>query len=189
VILTTGMALLALAQAAGQPSPPSPPSPPMVAATDEIGRLAAARDLLRATDFEGQMELSAQQSAHATFETLLAAEEKRRGTPMPDDLRRAVRAVLDDHMSVLVADLKRTGLDDAARVYARYFTADELRELLRLQSNPVMKKAQAIGPLLLSDLMQIGVRASAQRQPALEAELKRVVREWLASHPGSPRSS
>ena len=181
------IALLAATQAAGQPSPPPPP--PIVTVTDEIGRLAAARDLLRATDFEGQMELSAQQSAHATFETLLAAEEKRRGMPVPDDLRKAIQTVLDDHMSGLIADLKRTGLEDAARIYARYFTADELRELLRLQSNPVMKKAQAISPLLLSDLMQIGVRAAAERQPALEAELKRVVRDWLASHPDAARSS
>lgn len=175
--------LLASAEASG------PPAPPAVSATDQIDRLAAARDLLRASEFERQMELSAAQSAHATFTTLLEAEEKRQGTSMPDDLRKAVQSVLDDHMSALVAELKRTGLEDAARIYARYFTAEELRELQRLQTHPVMKKAQAIGPLLLGDLMQIGVRAAAERQPALEAELKRVVREWLASHSAAPRSS
>lgn len=183
--LIAAVALLAAVQASGQPAAP----PPTSAATDEIARLDAARDLLRASDFDRQMELSAQQTAQATFATLLEAEEKRRGMPMPNDLRKAVQSVLDDHMSVLIADLKRTGFDDAARVYARYFTAAELRQLQFLQTHPVMKKAQAIGPLLLSDLMQIGVRASAERQPALEAELKRVVREWLASHPDAPRSS
>lgn len=183
--ILAGMALLAAAQAAVQPAPP----PPEVAATDELARLAAAHELLRVTDFVGQIELSAQQSAHATFETLVAAEEKRLGMPVPDDLRQVVRAVLDDHLSGVIADLKRKAPDEAARVYARYFTADELRELQRLQSNPVMKKAQAISPLLLSDLMQIGVRVSAERQPALEAELRRAVTEWLASRSDPPRSS
>jgi hypothetical protein len=74
--------------------------------------------------------------------------------------------------------MKRTALEDAAVVYARYFTADELRELLRLQANPVMVKFRMIGPAFTTELMQIGVAAAARQMPEIRARVQAEVDAW-----------
>jgi hypothetical protein len=177
------------ALAAASPVAAQSPPPPVVTLTaPDPAALDAARDLLRSVNFEGQMEQTAQQAARATFDTIIAAEEARQGESMPADLKAAVQAVIAAQTSELIVEVKKTGLEDAARIYARYFSADELRELQRLQTNPVMKKAQSVGPTLLIELSQIGVRAAAARQPRVKAALDRVVADWAAKQRPAPRS-
>ena len=80
----------------------------------------------------------------------------------------------------MVQDLKKTALEDAARIYARYFTAAEIRELQQLQTRPVMVKAQSVMPQLMPELMQIGIKAAAARQPATQERIRKLVEAWTA---------
>ena len=179
----------AAALAAASPIAAQTPPPPVVILPDpDPAAVDAARDLLRSVDFEGQMEQTAQQAARATFDSVLAVEEARQGAPVPPDLKAAVQAVIAAQTSELVAEVKKTGLEEAARIYARYFSAGELRELQQLQTRPVMKKAQAVGPSLLVELSQIGVRVAAARQPQLKAALEQAIADWAAKHGPPPRS-
>jgi hypothetical protein len=177
------------ALAAVSPIAAQTPPPPVVTLPDpDPAAVDAARDLLRSVNLEGQMEQTAQQAARATFDTVIAAEEARQGKPLPADLKVAVRGVVAAQTSEMVVELKKTGLEDAARIYAHYFSADELRELQRLQAQPVMKKAQAVGPTLLIELSQLGVRAAAARQPQVKAALDRAIADWAARQGPAPRT-
>ena len=148
------------------------------AAQVDPAALEAARALLTSTDFEAQMGTSARQNALATFNTYVEAAERRTGAPMPADLRQRFERIMIEDVDALVADLKPTALDDAAAVYARYFTAAEIQELRRLQDNPVLVKFKTIGPSFMTELFQIGAAAAAARMPDLLAKLKTEVESW-----------
>jgi hypothetical protein len=184
-----GLAIMAALLAAPGAAAAQAPAPPGVQTHPaEPGALKAATELLLATDFDAQVEAAAHQAANATFATVMKAEEDRLGQPLPDDLKKAVQAVLTEHVGEMVIEMRKSGLEEAAQIYARYFTEPELRELQRLQTNPVMKKAQAIGPAMLSELMQIGVRKATASRPRLQATLKQVFDDWLARQRPAPRS-
>ena len=100
------------------------------------------------------------------------------GEPVPSDLRGRLHSVMMDNVSTLIAELRPTALEDAARVYARYFTAAEIRELRQLQTNPVMIKMQRVAPQFMSELMQIGIAASARRMPEVNARVRREIEAW-----------
>jgi hypothetical protein len=170
--IAIGTALLA-APAAAQTSV-SPPSQQI----DPAG-MEAARALLRGSDFEAQMEEGSRHGVSATFDTIISAAEARRGEPMPSDLKDRVKLILLEASDEMVASMKQTALDDAALVYARYFTADELRELLRLQDNPVMVKFRKVGPAFTAELMQIGVAAAARQMPELQARVQAEIDQWV----------
>jgi hypothetical protein len=140
--------------------------------------LEAARALLKASGFDSQMERTARQSAVATFDTMMEALARQQGTTIPDDLKASVRAIMVEDVEGMIADMKLTALDQAAAIYARHFTADELRELERLQTNPVLVKFREIAPGFMTELGQIGVAAAAERLPALQAKLRAAVEEY-----------
>lgn len=137
-----------------------------------------ARDLLRATGFEAQIEASVIQSGESTFNTVMRQMEAQAGQDFPDDLEARIRSIMRDDLARLAADMRPTALEDAARVYARYLTAEEIRELRRLQTHPVMVKFQRIAPQFMDDLMQIGVAAAARRMPQLMERVRTEIEAW-----------
>jgi hypothetical protein len=143
--------------------------------------LEAARALLKASGFESQMEQLARQNAGATFDTMMATLARQEGSAMPDDLKASIRAIVIDDVQGIIADMKLTALDQAAAIYARYFTADELRELERLQSVPVMEKFRRIAPGFITELTQVGVAAAAERMPAMRAKIRAAIEEYERS--------
>jgi hypothetical protein len=169
---------LAAAPPAALPPPvvrlPSPPARPAV----DAAAMAEARALLHDMDFDRQMESTARQAAESTFDTMLRELQAHYGGEVPAELRSRVHAVLMENVTQLIAEMRPTALDDAARVYARYFTADELREIRRIQTEPVMLKVQQLTPRILPELMQIGVAVSARHMPELTEALRRVVEQW-----------
>lgn len=164
-IFAAAAALAFSSAAAAQPAP-------------DPAAVAAARELLAATGFETQMEQSALQNVQATFATVVEAREKDLGRPMPQDLKAGILALLEADTRAVVAEMKKTALGDAALVYARYFTAAEIRELQALQTHPVMTKAQKVGASLMTDLMQIGIKPAAERQPELQAKIQKLIADW-----------
>ena len=148
---------------------------------DRLAALAAARNLLVATDFERQMEQTGMAMAATAFEHNVAEQESKLGITMPADLKQQLRHVVNEQLAAMLADMKLTALDDAAQIYADYFSAAELQHLAVLQTDPVMRKAQNVLPQMMPRLAQIGFKAASQHKPALEAKIKQAVEEWTAS--------
>lgn len=170
-------AMMLLAEAAPQTAPPPIVEEETPQAVDPAA-VAEARDLLRATGFEEQLGTTMDRMAEDTFNTVLHEAETRTGNAMPADLRGRIHRILMEHVARTLAEMRPTALDDAARVYARYFTAAEIRELRQLQTSPVMIKMQRVAPRFMSELMQIGVAASARHMPEADAELRREIEAW-----------
>lgn len=147
-------------------------------ATLDQGAIAAAREMLVATGFEAQMEQAALQNVQATFNTVVEAREKDIRARIPQELRAGILALLEADTRILVTEMRKTALQDAARIYARYFTAAEIKELQALQSHPVMVKAQRVSPGLMTELMQLGIKPAAERQPQLQAKIEKLIADW-----------
>ncbi|HEX8669873.1 MAG TPA: DUF2059 domain-containing protein [Allosphingosinicella sp.] len=167
-----------LAMPAGAALAQAGPAPAAAGAVDPAA-VAAARDLLRATNYEAQLEETAQRVGEMAFSESIRAQEQQ-GRTLPADLTASVQKVLREETALMVQDLKKTALEDAARIYARYFTAAEIRELQQLQTRPVMVKAQSVMPQLMPELMQIGIKAAAARQPATQERIRKLVEAWTA---------
>ena len=147
--------------------------------------------MLTATDFNTQLEQAAHLGAQATFTTMLAQLEEQSGFDFPDDLERDLRAILVEHMEGYVEAIRPTALEDAARIYARYFTAEEIRELQRLQTSPVMVKFNRIAPQFMAELMQVGMATELERTAELERRMAEAVEAWAVRNEryGQPPSS
>lgn len=148
---------------------------------DRLAALASARNLLVAIDFERQMEQTGLAMASTAFEHNVVEQEAKLGITMPADLKQQLRRVVNEQLMAMLGDMKRTALDDAAQIYADYFSAEELQRLAVLQTDPVMRKALAVMPQMMPRLAQIGLKAASQHQPALEAKIQQAVEEWAAS--------
>lgn len=137
------MTMLAAAAASGavaQPAPPAPPPPVLPAEPLDLDAVAAARDLLNSMEFQSTVEQTARLGAQASFNAMMRALEEQHQTDFPDALEAELRTIVDDHIAGILDELRDTALEDTARVYARYFTAEEIRDLQRLQAHPVMIK-------------------------------------------------
>jgi hypothetical protein len=183
--------LIAAVVAAGPlPAPPAPPPISAIrradpaqtpAAPADPATLAAARELVEVQGGRERFAESARRASEMFFDATMVNVEREYGT-LPADLKLAVRRVVTDENEKLITTMQATVIDDVARVYARYFTADELREFKRLQANPVLAKMQAVAPKMMPELLQIGLNAAAKRQPEISARIRAVVSEWYRSH-------
>lgn len=173
---------LLAATAATASEAPAPQSVSTADAAQDFAAVEAAVRLLRSQDYEKQMEEAALRGANATFDTMLEhyAQE---GSAPPQDLVDEIRLVVLNNTRDLVEEMKKTALNDAAAIYARYFTAAEIDELMALQSHPVMKKAQQVTPRMMPELVQIGIKAAASRQIELKAKIAETIEAWQARQP------
>jgi hypothetical protein len=141
---------------------------------------AAAREMLQATDFDGQVRATTEQVTDQTITTIMQQFQTTNGRPFPPALETELRQILSEHNDGVLAAIRPTALDDAARVYSRYFTAAEIRELQRIQTNPVMVKFQRIMPQFYAELTQISMGVAAQRMPELRRRIDEAVARWIA---------
>lgn len=156
-------------------------------AADESA-LEAARSLLKQNGFEAQMAATARLVSAAAFDETVKAYSTKQGMEMPADLLAEVKAAIGAEVEILITQLQANGLEDAARVYARYFTAEEIKRFAELQQDPVMKKAQSLTPQLMTELSQIGMKAAAERQPAMQARIAKLLEQWAAKQKPSKTS-
>jgi len=169
--------LLALAVAAASPAVAQPGSAGAAAPTPEA--IAAALELLPQDMLEQQMVAASVHLIDAMIEEQTAAA-RRRGEDMPDELVQRIRVLIHDENRTVVESVLPTIRNDAAMIYARYFTAEELRELRRIQQLPVMRRAERLMPEIMAELSRIGMRAAADRQPELQRRISELVEQWFA---------
>ena len=77
---------------------------------------------------------------------------------------------------------------EAALMYARRFTLDELREINVLMQQPVFKKLERLAPLLSLEMMQTGVRLFEPHMAALIERAGEIAAEIAAERTGGTRS-
>lgn len=137
--------------------------------------VAAARQLLRATHFEQQLPAMTEQMTNAILNQMIAQAQSE-GRPLTPRMAAELRRVILEENRTTMMGARQNMAEEAAQTYARYFTADEIRELQRLQTAPVMQKMQRIAPQFMGELAQSGMRAASARQP----EIRQHVMEALA---------
>lgn len=137
--------------------------------------VAAARDLLRATNFEQQLPAMTDQMTNA-FMTQMMNQARAEGRPLTPRMEAELRRLVLEENRATVAASRQAMAEDAAQVYARYFTADEIRELQQLQTSPVMQKMQRVAPQFMGEMARMGMRVTSARAP----ESRRRIMEALA---------
>lgn len=148
-------------------------------AAEDFAAYSAARELLIGSGFEKNLEEIMLRMGDMSFTESLAASEREYSITFPDDLRNELRRLVAGSIQEIAGELKKTALDDAAHIYAKYFTAAEIRELQAIQRNPVMAKANKVMPAMQVELASIGVKAAAGRQPAMQRQVKDIIERWL----------
>jgi uncharacterized protein len=128
--------------------------------------VAAARELLRATNFEQQLPAMTDQMSNTIMNQMMA-QARADGRPLTPRMEAELRRIMVEENRTTMTGARTAMAEDAAQIYARYFTADEIRELTRLQTAPVMQKMQRVAPQFMSEMAQMGMRASAARQPEI----------------------
>lgn len=169
-------ALMLAAASPGVAAEPSSPAPAIAA--NDPGALAAALDLFDGMDLEDQLLASALHMVKAAIDTRVEAMSAE-GVELPETLTERLRAFMYEETRLMVEDLAPTYRQDAASIYARHFTAEELRELKRLQDQPVMQKMERLAPSLMAELSKIGMRVAAERNAEIERKAVEIVEQWL----------
>ncbi|MCB2013729.1 MAG: DUF2059 domain-containing protein [Sphingobium sp.] len=147
----------------------------------DFAAFEVAREMLLATGFKENLSKTAVRSADLFFNEGIASAEKETG-PIDDELKAQIRVVVAEEVHQIAGDMQDTALDDAAHIYARHFTLEELRRLREINTDPVMKKAQTLLPQMMPELMQVGIRAAEKRKPKMKQRIHDLVEQWFADH-------
>ena len=140
--------------------------------------LAAALALFSREELDAQMMQMALASAQAGMDAQLDAQRKQ-GIELPDSLVARIRQITFEEVKSMVEAMSPSFRLDVARIYAKHFTAEELRELKRFTDSAVGRKSQALAPKLFSELVRIGSAATAERSVSLRAKIEAMVRAWV----------
>lgn len=197
--MTPGMMAASLASASmlasgavGSPRERVRPPVPVVSVQQvqpDAATLDAAMHYLDAVQFEANSMRTVDLVVNASFASVVEGLQKRYGDAVPQDLLEQLHAALQGHalktMRADLPDLKRK----TAAIYASEFTRAELVRLTELASDPVAVKARERAKVMQPKLMMLGITAMRASQPELDAEIKRIISEYLAAHGGEPRNS
>ena len=137
-------------------------------ASDESERLEAAQQLVDQTmteNFTKQMS----SSVWPTIEPVVRAKN-------PNVNDETVRQ-LADSFNALMAQYLGTLMQDMVPVYAKYFTAEELRQLLAFQSTPLGKKSIEVQPKIMAEAMPRIMQGVQTLLPQINQEFTQIVRQ------------
>ena len=159
--------------AAAQPPTPSPPA----SSPAQDSAYAAALDLLEPEKFKAQALEGAIRMAQAGMDSELKQQEAN-GVVVPPDLVQKIRFLTfqeaKDTIEAIGPEMRR----EAAGLYARHFTAAELRELKQLMSNPVLKKMEGVAPEIMADLTRLTLDRAAGRRDAFRERVTEEIGKW-----------
>jgi hypothetical protein len=175
ILLLSALSIVASAPPPAQADPP----PPVVRQNADQETLSAALALFDDAEIETQLNAMVLQMANTLFQgqfDKLRAE----GVEVPQEITDRLRRIVFEEVQASVEAMKPTFRVDVATVYARHFTAEELRELKRIQDLPVSRKSRAVLPAMAPELMQIGMRQSLGRQSQLSSKIRELIDSWIA---------
>ena len=142
--------------------------------------LVAARELMQSSDFQGQMKAMGPRVATAMEQQM---HQMFKDNAIPEGLNSQLTAALKDYLGTMGEFFTPEFVDQLAGIYARHFTADELRHISVMLKDPVMQKFQREMPTLMSEMMPMMFEAMKPRQQLLQQKIKQIVTDWVANHP------
>ena len=175
--------LLAAAALIAPTAAPAPPRPvivePFPQAPVDPARLAAAQQLMRAIDIQGQMHAVVPRLAIAAATQMIQAF----GNQAPPELRQRLGSAVELSNFTQSPDFPQSLIDRIATIYAQHFDLVELQRLTVLMADPAMVKFRAETPVISAETMPVILEALRPQQEQLQAEMKQIVADWLRDHP------
>ena len=155
-------------------------SPAVAATTPDAATLAAARELMQVTDVRGQMRAIGPRMAESIGHQmrLMFKDEA-----MPEGLRAELAAAMQAYVGSMDGIFTPEFIDKLATIYARHFTADELRRVTAFMKEPVMEKFRAEMPALMAEMMPMTFEAMKPHQQQFMDKIKQIVADWMVRHP------
>jgi len=155
-------------------------TPAFAEAKPDPTTLAAARELMRVSDLQGQMRAFYPAVAGAIGDQMrqLFVDNK-----VPDGLGRELTAAIQANIGSLDSLFTPELVDKMANIYAGHFTAEELKRLSAMMNDPVMGKFRAESPHIMGELMPLIFEAIKPRQQDFEKRLRQIVTDWIKQHP------
>ena len=182
-----------LAAVAAPASPPAPPpAPPVIAPSKSAIDPAAVAEAIKMLD-DSKFDEEGLRSAELMMDVSLAAMidqiQKKSGNPVPQDFQKELRTLMHDHLTSTLRARMSHIKQEAAKIYAQEFTAEELRRIRELSNDPVMLKSRERNKVIGPKLMALGVYAMRDTEPELEAKINRLVEDYLAREKKSANHS
>jgi hypothetical protein len=98
-----------------------------------------------------------------TSQTMVAMIQQTRGR---EDLA-MIPAIVWDKFTGMADSLATIIADSAIEVYGRYYTLEDVHELIKLSDNPVMQKSLSVTPAISTELAEIGRHLGEESMTAL----------------------
>lgn len=144
---------------------------------------AAVRELMEATNARASMAASMQNMSKALPQVLrMRAEAVVRNNPkLNEDQRKAEMANVERRMPTITAALQKELNDpmlvdalykEVAPLYARHFTADEVKALTAFYRSPAGKKSLEVMPALMGESAQIAQKLTQERAKRIIEQTK-----------------
>jgi len=172
--LCEALALLALA-----PGPVIETAPGIEASGTNQAAFNEALKMLDADDFDTQLI----EQTDVIVEGMLALEieqlRKQSDQPIPQKLVAVLSQALRDHARDTYKANLPTIRRQAAEIYAREFTVEELQRLREIAGDPAIAKQRAKGQKLNAQLMMLGVNVMRESEGELERKIEQVVVDYL----------
>jgi hypothetical protein len=156
------------------------PMAAQAATAPDPATLAAARDLMAATDIQSQMHALMPRMAEAMGGQLrqMFTDQK-----MPAGLQQQITAAIQANLASMDNVITPQVIDQMATVYASHFSAEEIKRLSSLMRDPAMVKFRAEMPNMMGEIMPIMFAAMKPQQEVFRAKILKIVTDWLKQHP------
>ncbi len=156
---------------------------PIVAQTPAVpdaATLAAARDMMAVTDIQAQLRAMGPRMAEASSQQMRQAFA---GQKIPEGLQNQIAAATQSFVGSMDSMFTPQLVDQMATIYARHFTAEELKRLTALLRDPAMVKFRAEMPNTMSEILPLIMTAMVPRQQQFQAQIKQIMTDWIKQHP------
>jgi hypothetical protein len=176
------LALFALSLALASPvlASPKQTQPTPAQSAPDAATLAAARELMQVTDVQGQMRAIGPRMAETMGKQMRLMFND---SGIPEGLHAELTAAMQAYIGSMDGVFTPAFVDQLAMIYARHFTADELRRVTAFMKEPVMLKFRTETPAMMAEMMPLTFEAMKPGQQQLMDRIKQIVADWMVRHP------
>jgi hypothetical protein len=157
-------------------------------ASPDSARIAAAEHLLKAMNYDVQMDRTIEAIIGEVERSIDQGLNKQMDEPLPAEVLAKIKAIAETHLRMSFAKHRPALRRGTALIYAKHFTVAELDRMATLQSDPVMVKMQAEIPEIMAETMALSQAMSAEGQDEMRKEVQAVVEDYLRTKGQSPSS-
>lgn len=155
-------------------------SPCLAQAEPDAARLAAARELMVASDIKESMRTLYPRMAEAMGQQM---RQMFVDNAVPEGLSVQLTAALQANLASMNDVFTPAFIDKLSGIYARHFTTEELKRVSAMMRDPVMVRFRAETPAMMGEMMPLIFEAVKPRQQQFQEKLRQIVTDWLRQHP------